>query len=252
VVRDRWKAFRTNRETIFWLVCFIVFTGFLLSGTFPTIFARPIPVTPATTPGIVIIFSLITTAIWCYVFLLLPAIRHQKTVFANQSAWRLIFHFLFWSNIALNLLVLHLYLMGLTNVSSPTDPHSGEQAIRDAFSTTFPTIGIALFNIHLLLYLFMFACMDLIISICSDDPSYKNKFADVLVFVDIPMMGALLFIMLFLEGPLGNGYYPFEAGMIAFQLIAGSFGVIGLQIVEDDKKVLIARMASCLSNRADP
>jgi hypothetical protein len=230
--------FLKNGQTIFWIVCCILFIVLVEIGWFPIPFGEAIPFNKYTTAALVIVSSLAVTAVWCYKYLLVPAIKDGKKHFPKRG-WGGTFQGIFWATIAFNLYVLHVYTQALIQIND--HGYHGiiysNEIIKSVFAKSLPYIGWwagpFFYECHIIIYVLAFTAMDIIISRCTSDAADKRKFTDVVVYVDIPMVSALCIGTFVIRPVMGSiGFYNFEAGMVAFQLTAGSFSVIGLDLVE--------------------
>jgi hypothetical protein len=236
MIRERTLSFFKRDQTIYWIVCLSLFA---LSVHFlpmlPLIFGRKIIINEHTLPGLVIAFSFTVTAIWSYWFLLLPIHDMRKTLFHEMPACKLVFFSLFYFSIGVSLFLLYVYCVALAEALPHlgTPPVSAANAVRQAFADSIPNIGSLLNDYHLLLFVGLYSAMDAIVAFACENGKQKRQFFDVLIFIDIPIFLTMIFILFVLKPRLGENFYFFEAGVVSFQLIAGSLSAIGFAVLED-------------------
>ena len=78
--------------------------------------------------------------------------------------------------------------------------------------------------------------MDFIIATAGTDAAVRKKFSNVVLFVDVPILLSMLFIETLFHPIITTSFYFFEAGVVSFQLIVGSFSVIALDMLIAEPK----------------
>jgi hypothetical protein len=227
---ERIKRVLTHGQTIFWLASLAMFAAYIwFSPDLALFFHRKITVTEQTVPGIVLVFALSVTSVWSYIFLLLPIYRKESLFDDKPTCWW-VFHTIYWISIVLSAFFVFVYLVALSS-----EEETGAAAMAQAFEQvlTSPSIGGALYHYHLLVFVLLYTLMDMIVASASADTQIGQKFANVVIFIDTPILFTMCFIEFLFHPIIKTSFYYFEAGVVSFQLIASNFTVIALDIVAE-------------------
>jgi hypothetical protein len=238
MLSDRGWPFIKNFQTIYWMFVISVFVAVLLTRSDVPLFIYDlkIPIAEETLPGLIIAFSILVTAIWSYIFLLLPMHKTKETFYGKPTC-KIVFFFLCYFTLVAAIFLFVVYCVALKGNASEVS----YAAIRKVFSEASP-YGSFLHEHHLILFVLLYTIMDGLVAVACTDERQKRQFADVVIFVDIPILLSMAFIEFVLKPRIGSSFYLFQAGVVSFQLIAGSLSVIGLEVLED--RIDDARRAS--------
>jgi hypothetical protein len=235
----QFKVFIFNKETLFWLFTAGVFAIVLkFELPVPLFYGHFISINQQTTPGLVLAFALAMTALWSYIFLIIPVYR-MKGVFSQMRVRWLVFHITFWFSIALSLFFVGMYLTALADKSPCPNAeiiNDGAELILREFRSAVPVVGLWLYDLHLIIFVVLYTIMDLMIAHSQADEQTRKKFRNVVVFVDTPIILTMATISFVFHPLLVKQFYYFEAGVIAFQLMAGSLSVIAIEMVNEQAR----------------
>ena len=226
---DRGWSFLTNRQTIYWIG---VISGLILilalRRDIPLIFfGATIPISENTIPGIIIAVSILATALWSYAFLLLP-IHNTEETFRDKPTCKVVFFLLCYGTLIAAFLLVFVYGIALKDGAH----EFGYSAIRKTFAEAGGP-GILLHEYHLIAFVAVYTAMDSLVAVACTNERQKRQFADVVIFVDLPILLSMAFVQFVLKPKIGLSFHIFEAGVVSFQLIAGSLSVIGFEVLED-------------------
>ena len=226
----RGAAFFRKFETFYWFGCLVVLAIVIrFVPELPLPFQHKITINENTIPGIVIAFSILATAIWSYLFLLLP-VHSMKDIFDDKPTCRYVFNGLYYSLFWASLFLVYVYLEALKGPAAVL----GAAAVKQAFADSVPIFGTLLNDFHLILFVAAYTVMDAIVAEACTDERKRRQFSDVVIFVDLPIFCTMVFIEVFLRPMIGLSFYYFEAGVVSFQLIFGSLSVVGFDVLEDE------------------
>lgn len=231
----RGRYFLVHKQTIYWGAVSLVFAAYILRAVpLPIGFGRQLTVSSQTIPALIVMFAIGATSVWSYWFLNVPMI---KRTFNDSSFSSISFHVLFGLSVIGSgiLFFVYLYAVAVSDANNAT-PH----VLDEVFAQLGP-IGNALHTVHLMLFVGIYTMMDWIAARCAGDDDDRNLFSSIVMFVDVPILITMLFVTFVLRPALQGYAYFFEAGVISFQLIAGSLAVVGLEYFE--KREAAARRA---------
>jgi cytochrome b561 len=225
----RSREFLWNREMGLWAVEIALFAAYLSwHPQLPFFFRRSILLDAHTLPGIVILFSMTTTLIWSYLYMLIPIVGERQGFPGIGGS---VFHFLFWVWAIVNFLTIFGYLWA---ISTPFAPNANEDFgyIQRLFEAALPGVGGFLEELHPLLFVGIFTAMDFAVALFFQDEGVRRRFSNVVIFIDLPILVSFSFIEFLLRPYLHGHFQIMEAGVVASQLIAGSLSAMGMSVLE--------------------
>lgn len=192
-----------------------------------TIFGRSITIDSDRLPAVIILYAIIVTTIWSYIFLLWP-IAENRTFKGQHWCIRYLFQGLLVLSFIVSLGLSIYYFLAASDPSL-----TAVDSLKELAKIAGPFANFAR-AIHLVFFIFVYSLIDLLIAHASKGKSGEGRFASIFWFIDIPIFLTMLFVTTILGRILDDkSFYIFEAGVVSFQLIAGSLSVVGLEYFDE-------------------
>ena len=180
-------------------------------------------------PEVILVWALVSTAIYSYRFLLREVTKKHDVIFhTNPSAgeW---FHNIWLAALLFTVGVALGYGYSFVELTCPIPTTNALADVSTGWSSSFWGIvgwiwGLIV-DMHLLAFVLLYSTMDFIVSRWGDDTDDKKLFTEVLIIVDAPIVISMAFIEILIHTGLRDISFVhlkyLEAGVVAFQLMAG-------------------------------
>lgn len=225
------KFFWTHTYTIYWLIVGIILVLSMTLGNWarcPLDIPQGISIKGDAIPAVIMIISIVATSLFTFIFVLVNVLESQ--IFRGKRH-------------QLRALLVLAVLSGAFSYFIASDYYSAASDARlcapDALaklSNESNSFTRFLRDYHLMIFIIFYLAIDFLVWVTSSEDSDKNLFGGIVIFIDIPILVTITFVTLAVQPVLGQrGFYIFEAGVISFQLFAGSLFAVGLEYF--DKRI---------------